>query len=89
MVLTYDEKEWRGFPFPTSLTSVQLFLHFKCLGFFPNRFSCHPSALPSFCLSLFHPLPTCLQNASAQTQQMLKGKTGTTQDAISILLKDH
>lgn len=37
----------------------------------------------------FRPLPVCLQDASAQTQQMLKGKTGAPLDAISILLKDH
>lgn len=42
-----------------------------------------------FVFLCFNPLPMCLQDASAQTQQMLKGKTGTTLDAISILLKDH
>lgn len=62
------------------------------MRFFPPQSLLSPP--PS---SLFHPFvwlcvspsPACLQNSCAQTQQMLKGKTGTTLDAISILLKDH
>lgn len=85
-----EGKEWHCLPFPASLSSTQLLLHFKC-AFSPQSLLFPPLS------SLFHPFvslcvnpsPACLQNSCAQTQQMLKGRTGTTLDAISILLKDH
>lgn len=84
------EKEWHCFPFPTSLSSPQLLLHFKRV-LFPQPFLFPPLSSPfhPFVSLCVNPSPSCLQNSCAQTQQMLKGKTGTTLDAISILLKDH
>lgn len=68
-----------------SILNVGLF----CFVFQTISLSIPLLSLLSFCLSLFQLLSACLQDASAQTQQMLKGKTGATLDAISILLKDH
>lgn len=78
-----EEKEWHCLAFPASLSSTQFLLHFKCV-FFPQSSLFH--CFVSLCVN---PSPSCLQNSCAQTQQMLKGRTGTTLDAISILLKDH
>lgn len=87
MVPAREEKEWHCFP--ASLSSTQLLLHFKC-AFSPQSLLFPPLfSLPPFVWLCVNPSPACLQNSCAQTQQMLKGKTGATLDAISILLKDH
>lgn len=64
---------------------------FKMCFFPPQSFLFPPlsSLFHCFVSLCVNPSPACLQNSCAQTQQMLKGRTGTTLDAISILLKDH